>query len=93
MYKVLGQHSKGHLKRAASALSELTNLKQTLSVKTELQMKTQTENSTIKNKGMQKKRVVNVLSPNRKCDTYVCFKPRRQECGWTSDFSVSIDVN
>lgn len=36
IYKVLCQHGEVHLERAVSALSELTNLKQTLSMKTEL---------------------------------------------------------
>lgn len=73
IYKVLCQHSKVHPKCAVSALLELTNLQQTLSVKTEPEMKMQTESSARKNKWMPKKRVVSAPSPSRKLDTYVCF--------------------
>lgn len=73
IYKVLCQHSEAHLKGAVSALLELTNLRQTLSVKTELETERQTENSAIKTNGCRKKKMVNTLLPSRKLDTPIMF--------------------
>ena len=70
---MLCQHSEAHLKGAVSALLELTNLRQTLSVKTELETERQTENSAIKTNGCRKKKMVNTLLPSRKLDTPIMF--------------------